>query len=467
MPSPPRVLFIATDTIDRKMAGPGIRYWNLARVVATQQPVTLASPRKPPMAPPPGVSIAAYGAASRSAAEQKLACMIREHDVVISQMPPYLHLDAQDLAGVHMVIDLYAPWFLEKLEYARVDPDRGRPLRADDHEILTRLLEIGDFYICASERQRDFWLGALAATGRMMPEQLDANPEMRSLIDVVPLGLPADRPLPTGAGPRETFSVIGPRDPILLWNGGIWNWLDPLTAIKATALLVKRGIPARLIFMGVRSPSVEVAEMALVERARTLAAELGLLDRHVIFNDWVDYDTRQDWLLQAALTLSLHVPTIESRFAFRTRLLDNLWCRVPIVATEGDVLSDLVASEQLGQVVPPGDPEAVAQAVLDILDQESGAALRSRIATVAQRFTWEHAAQPLLRYCALPWKNAPGSEANAYVGKLERLYTETADYARSLETAIEAKNAELMWRKEQDQRQASWKQRWQLWKRRA
>ena len=75
-------------------------------------------------------------------------------------MPPYLQLDEETLRSVHMVIDLYAPWYLEKLEYARVDPERGEPLREDDLEILQRLLDIGDFYICASERQRDFWLGA-------------------------------------------------------------------------------------------------------------------------------------------------------------------------------------------------------------------------------------------------------------------------------------------------------------------
>lgn len=466
MSSPPRVLLIATDTIDRKMAGPGIRYWNLARVLATQQPVTLATRTMPPMDAPAGVSIVAYGDGARDDQQHALAAMMQDFDVVVSQMPPYLHIDEETLKNTHLVIDLYAPWYLEKLEYARVDPERGEPLRADDLEIINRLLSIGDFYICASERQRDFWLGGLTATGRLTTRQLEADPELRSLIDVVSLGLPDSRPIPNGPGPRELFDVIGKHDPIILWNGGIWNWLDPITAIHATHLLVEEGIPARLIFMGVQSPSLEVAEMELVETARKLASDLDLLDRHVIFNDWVEYDERQNWLLQASLTLSLHQPTIESRFAFRTRLLDNLWCRVPIVATEGDVLSDLVALEGLGRVVPPVQPRVVAQAMKEIIREQKEGGLRRRIATVAQGYTWERVAEPLLRYCADPWKNAPESDAADYVHKLERLYTETADYAQRLEQAIEAKNTELDWHREKDRASDPWTRRLQVWKRR-
>ena len=466
MSSPPRVLLISTDTIDRKMAGPGIRYWNLARVIASQQPVTLATPCVPPMDAPAGVSIVAYGDGSRDEQARALARLIGEFDVIVSQMPPYLYLEPQTLHDVHLVIDLYAPWFLEKLEYARIDPDRGEALRADDLEILNRLLAIGDFYLCASERQRDFWLGALAASGRLTTRQLDADPELRSLIDVVSLGLPEHRPLPNGPGPRELFAPICAGDPLILWHGGIWNWLDPITAIHATHLLVADGLPARLIFMGVRSPSLEVAEMELVDTARKLAADLGLLDTHVFFNDWVEYDKRQNWLLQAALTLSLHQPTIESRFAFRTRLLDNLWCRVPIVATEGDVLSDIVASEGLGRVVPPAQPRAVAQAMLDIIQSEKDGDLRRRIASVAHRYTWELVAEPLLGYCRQPWKNPPVGTSSDYIHKLERLYTETADYARSLEQVVTEKNEALEALPPVPEATDPWTRRWQVWKRR-
>jgi len=39
------VLIISHDTVGSRMAGPGIRYWELARVVAAQQRVTLIAPQ--------------------------------------------------------------------------------------------------------------------------------------------------------------------------------------------------------------------------------------------------------------------------------------------------------------------------------------------------------------------------------------------------------------------------------------
>ncbi len=419
------------------MAGPGIRYWNLARVLATQAPVTLATPFESSLDAPAGLSIVPYGPGTHDERGLRLAALVSDHDVIISQIPPYLYIPPEELSRKFFVVDLYAPWILEKLEYARIDPDRGHAHRKDDLDILKRILAVGDFYICSSERQRDFWLGALTMAARLMPDRISSDPEFRSLIDVVPFGLPTGRPIPNGSGPRETFPVIRDGDPIALWNGGIWNWLDPMTAIHATHILVEQHVPCRLVFMGIRSPSHETAEMEMIDRAIALATDLGLINKHVFFNQWVPYDERQNWLLQATVTLSLHQPTIESRFAFRTRVLDNLWCRVPIIATEGDVLADLVSGERLGEVVAPGNPAAVAAAMQRLFDREQQSAVRRRIASVAQRYTWEQVAEPLRAYCAEPWSNRlPDEPSEDYVRKLERLYTETAGYARELESAV-------------------------------
>jgi glycosyltransferase involved in cell wall biosynthesis len=363
--------------------------------------------------------------------------LIAEHDVIISQLPPYHYVTDEQWKSKYFVIDLYAPWFLEKLEYARIDPARGGDHRKDDLDILRRLLAIGDFYICASERQRDYWLGALTVAGRLNPQRLASDPEFRSLVDVVSFGLPSGSPIPNGPGPREAFENIRPGDPIVLWNGGIWNWLDPVTAIHATHILVNQGVPCRLVFMGIHSPSHEIAEMEMIEHTIALARDLDLIDKHVFFNDWVPYDERQNWLMQATMTLSLHQPTVESRFAFRTRVLDNLWCRVPLIATEGDVMADIVAGERLGEVVPPGNPVAVAAAMQRLFDPEQQRDVRRRIASAAHRYTWDQVAEPLRAFCADPWSNRnPDDSEQNYVLNLERLYTETAGYARDLERAV-------------------------------
>ncbi|HYI14191.1 MAG TPA: glycosyltransferase [Thermomicrobiales bacterium] len=438
----PSVLLIASDTIGERMAGSGIRYWNLARVLGAQQPVTLASPNESSLDAPLGVTLVTY-TGSEDERGRTLAELVGSHEVVVAQHLPYLYTDAEVLASRALVVDLYAPWIVEKLEYSRVDPERGEPDRKDDVTILNRLLTLGDFFLCASERQRDFWLGALATAGRLDLVHAQANPDLRTLIDIVPFGLPPQKPVRTGPGPREIFDGLGEDSVVALWNGGLWNWLDPLTAIRAAAIVAAGEPRFKLVFMGTRSPGAQVAEMEIAGTARALAGELGLLDTHVFFNDWVNYEERQNWLLESDLALSLHVATVEARYAYRTRMLDNIWCGLPSVVTAGDVLADLVVEQDIGEVAPPGNVAAVAAAIERAIDRDRARGIRANLATLAGQYTWEIVSRPLLDYCANPW--APGTsrdndEAGAYLHRLERLYSETAGYARHLEQVVGEKD---------------------------
>ncbi len=442
------ILVIASDTIGPEMAGSGIRYWHFAREIGRRQPVTLTTPSPVALPAPDSVTIVPYGDEHSTVdrQNQKIAALISEHKTIVAQHLPYLYTAPELLADRNLVIDLYAPWILEKLEYARIDPERGESDRADDVEILNRLLSLGDFFLCASERQRDFWLGALAAAGRLDLAYSKHDPELRNLIDVVPFGLPEANPLPSGSGPRDVFQPIGREDPVLLWNGGLWNWLDPLTAIRATGILAQDIPSIRLVFMGTKSPGAQVAEMEMVETARQLASELALLDKHVFFHDWVPYDERQTWLLQANATVSLHYPTVEARFAFRTRMLDTIWCKTPVIATTGDVFADLIESSNIGVTVAPGDAVAVAEAVQSVLDPATGRQIRQNLATINREHTWQEVTKPLVRYCSDPRQYAgsrPALAADQYLHKLELLYTETRQYAQDLEQVVAEKNAAL------------------------
>jgi len=191
---------------------------------------------------------------------------------------------------------------------------------------------------------------------------------------------------------------------VVLWAGGVYSWLDPLTLLHAVAELAPRRDDLRLVFLGMRHPNPEVPVMDIGAHTRVVAGHLGLTGRHVFFNEnWVPYAERQNWLLDADCGVITHHEHIETTFAFRTRVLDYLWSGLPIVTSDGDSFAELVRAEGLGVVVPAEDPAALAAGLERVLyDEEFAAAARERIAVVRERFTWETALAPLISFCRNP-----------------------------------------------------------------
>ncbi|GIV84188.1 MAG: hypothetical protein KatS3mg052_1195 [Candidatus Roseilinea sp.] len=59
------------------------------------------------------------------------------------------------------------------------------------------MLNISALFLAATERQRDWWLGMLAAAGRINPLTYRADPTLRQLVNVLPYGLSDDPPTHT------------------------------------------------------------------------------------------------------------------------------------------------------------------------------------------------------------------------------------------------------------------------------
>jgi hypothetical protein len=87
--------------------------------------------------------------------------------------------------------------------------------------------------------------------------------------------------------------------------------------------------------------------------------------------------------------------------------LDYLWTGLPILATEGDILSEVVQKWGLGQVVQAGDVPGVAKAVLEMLDTpDLRETSEPRFQQVAAQYRWQEATRPLVEFCLKP-RQAP------------------------------------------------------------
>ncbi len=392
-----RILVATADTVGVERAGPAIRATEIARALAAEHEVRLVStgPCSLPDEPFETAQVDDDGLAER----------IGWADVVVLQgwvnhLRPFVTRHDKIV-----VADLYDPMHLEVLGRSRHDDlDAWWAAFNGARQVIAEQLRRGDWFMCASDRQRALWLGELAAEGRVNPTTYAADVGLRSLIDVVPFGMADEPPHRTGPGLKGVIDGIGAGDRVLLWGGGIYDWFDPITLVHAVDRLRRTHDDVRLVFMGTKHPSRLVPEMEVLGRTRALATELGLSGRWVFFNEgWVAYEGRQNLLLDADVFVTTHFDTIETEFAYRTRVLDYLWAARPIVTSRGDALADLVDREQLGLAVTPGDVDALHGALERVLTDRSFAeACRANIERLRPAFRWSEALAPLLAFCRNP-----------------------------------------------------------------
>lgn len=432
MASQKRVLFISHDTVGPRMAGPGIRYFHLARVLAQHASVTLAAPAGSQLNPSWPFATATYTIGDWPS----IAGQVAATDICVLPSAATYYFPQLLESDTYRVIDGYDPLMAEWLASQAHRADPGMLADWQLHATLLHGQYLGgDFYICASERQRDWWLGLLEANGRLNPPTYRADPSLRSLVDVVAYGLPPGTPKATRSVVKNVWPGIGMTDKVILWGGGLWPWLDPLTAIRAVARLWERRQDIRLIFPGTVHPNPIVASMPNHNvDARAEAERLGLMDRGVFFGEWIAYEDWPNVLLESDLALSLHFDTLETRLAFRSRVLEYIWAGVPIVATRGDATSELVSRFDLGHVVEYGDVEGVSKAI-EVLLAEPAACRAEQFQHAREMLAWERVAQPLIDFCQEPYHAADRETLSFSVGA--PYYQGQLDRLRSLVTGYE------------------------------
>ena len=417
------------------MAGPGIRYYHLSRVLSRYVSLRLAvlpqddQALAKVQADLPDVSVIEYKRRNwdsiKEAAEWAEVIVLSPY--MADQLPQLRELPAI------LVIDGYDPLLFEWLTTLTEEA-----LPTSMLEWATRMTMLfsqylsGDFFICASERQRYWWLGQLEVAGRINPDTYQQDPSLRNLVDVVSYGLSETPAQHTRQVVKGVWPGIEADDVVLLWGGGLWPWLDPLTAVQAIERLHTTHPHLKLIFPGTIHPNPKIRQLPVHNtQIYRYVEEHGLLNKAVFFGEWVPYNDWANVLLESDIALSLHQETIETQLAYRSRILEYIWAGVPIVASRGDATSTLVSRYNLGEVVDYRDVPGVAQAILNILDncQET---YQTALVAAREELTWEKAAEPLIQFCLNP-RRAADRQKGALTGVpyyKETLTQQQAEVAR-------------------------------------
>ncbi|MCW2922232.1 MAG: gtuS2-22 [Thermoleophilia bacterium] len=411
-----RVLVVANEQVAERMAGPAIRSLNLARQLADRgASVTLAMPAAPSglLDQLDGIDDATFDTPSA----RRFRELADAHDVVVTQPQRVDVMRGLSRARARIVYDLYVPSFVERIAQLGTEPGderlKRRLLERDRLEYATAL-QLGDAFVCASERQRDHWLGALGQAGRLDLHLLERDPRADALVGVVPFGVAdqAPEPLTVDAAGAIRGTLVPEDSIVLLWTGGLWNWFDPVVVVEGLAKARETEPRLRLVVMGMHHPEAHWEEQDASRRMREHAAELGLLDGDdpgvVLCDTWIPYLERHRYLLDADAGVSAHHDTLETRFSFRTRFLDHLWTGLPTLTTPGGELAD--AMVQCGAALPvdEGDAEAWRIALLKLAgDPDLRAQMSVAARELAPTYYWSRVSDPLVDLVAATQPGAP------------------------------------------------------------
>ncbi len=401
-----QILIISTSPVGASMGGVGIRALELARVLRAQGDVTIAAPDSL-AGKIDGIRVVSYVHRAPAA----LKPLVASADVIVAQ-PQWPALAAWlRRSRARIVFDLYDPEIFENLEHFVHTPGRLTGLWTSlTLDRLTSALHAGDMFVCATEAQRDLWLGTMLGERLINAAEYARDPTLHHRIAVVPFGVPDEPCVAQGPSIHEVIPSVPANARIVLWNGGLWNWLDPLTPIRAVAMIRERHPDVHLVFMGASSHAAAARASA---SAHELATSLGLLGNGVHFNtEWVPYEERSAFLMGAECSVSAHHDHLETRFAFRTRVLDCFWSGLPVVCSHGDALADYVDRHDLGAAVPADDAPAMA-AALDRVLARGRADYAAHLADAAAEHAWSRVARPIVEF--IEGSNVVGQRHRSHV----------------------------------------------------
>jgi glycosyltransferase involved in cell wall biosynthesis len=426
-----KILVISHDVAGSRMAGPGIRYVSLASTLSGHFDTTLGlyqgtREQQRKLADTHDFSVEPFD-------ERNYRELFDSADYIFAQWLSGDMLKYARRKRKRVIFDLYAPVPLEFLLFRYFSNTGFGKLEkhefADTVERYKRYATLGDYFVCSNERQRDMWTGFFLANNTLEDRQ-ESFTDISKLIGLCPMGISEETPEHTENVLRGTVPGIGKDDFVLLWTGGLWDWFDPLSVIKATEDVRQDDPRVKLVFLGTRHPNRDVPRMATTQEATDYARQNGMENESVFFVDeWLPHEERVNYLLEADAAIYAHKDSLEMRYSHRSRLLDHIHAGLPTIATGGDHVSDtIIAGKELG-VVADNTVADLARAIRELAeDPDYRSEIRNNIANARPEFSQEYTARDLIEYVR---DHAPESPISPYKGD-EKPKTASRHYLRRL-----------------------------------
>lgn len=264
---------------------------------------------------------------------------------------------------------------------------KGDAVLADYLGVLSRALRVGDRFSVVGPSQRLLVLGQLGLQGRLTGATVGEAP-----VDVIPLaarGPASPPPLPLPAQGLR-----------LLWSGGYNAWMDVETLFAGVEKAMAR--QDGVVFVSTGGPIAGHDEESY-RRFWTLAGASPFASR---------FETKGRLPRRLALetlhgchvVLSISRACLEAEAGSRQRVVEGLAHGRPALATRQGDLAEVLVETGAGLVAPPGDADALAEAVVRLATDRAfleTSAARARMLWET-RFTEDATTAPLRSWLERP-----------------------------------------------------------------
>jgi glycosyltransferase involved in cell wall biosynthesis len=394
-----KILLFSDDIVGKNMAGPGIRAWEMALSLSKEKDfeVGLACPdfSKINSKDRPELNIFKYSPQK----EKELIDFASRFDIFI--LTGYIFHKFPRLANLNkfIIADLYIPFILENLfvyDSKEFKLEDRQLIHNRDLGVLANLLLNSHHFLCANQRQKDFYTGVIASINKINPYLMKFDKELSKIFTIVPYGIRREKKKKDTRVLRGIIPGIEESDVILIWGGVISNWFDPFILIEAMEEVVKIDPSIKLFFLSTKHPNPLLMKFPKAEEAEKLAAQKKLLNQYIFFNkNWIPYEERHYYFLESDVGVSTHIEHFETRFSFRTRILDYIYFGLPILCSKGDFFESYVEKNSIGITVTPSDREELKKAILLFGDKKLRENFKNNIKRVEKEYYWDTLLVPL------------------------------------------------------------------------
>lgn len=409
------VLGVGPLPIDRgqRIHAPGIRVWHLASLLAAAgNRVVIGAIEFGDFqdSEPENPRSRAGTGAMESVADRINVFRMRYHSVEAPRRLAALHVTCQfdgvvatsdimnavaaDIpANIPLWLDLLGDPFTERqIQAAAYGSDAAQ---LDQWRLMSKALIHGDRFSAASTPQKNVLIGQLGFAGRLNQftagvELVHVLPNCRRLADVV--SQKATLPLRGRQIPQDCF--------LLLWAGGYNTWCDPDTLFEGVEGAMKEAPDLVYVSAGGDIPGHD----NLTFRRFKTRVDASPLSKRFFFLGWLPNENVPDVYRQADAALNVDLDCYEAEIGTRTRIIDWVQFKVPVITTALCEPARKMADEDLVEPFEVGNSASLTRAILKVYRNKEEAKRRAVRAEefFNREFQEAEAFAPLLEWAHRP-----------------------------------------------------------------